>query len=129
MGLVPLNEAFVGSCWAHAARLFEIIPRGLIVKYVARSYLNRRQSNDLFMDKGVINRRAIAIEGYLRIVDTFFGHDSVEAFHVRRVLKDEHPLDLFISCLNLSKNKPETENRALLDSLISQTILRWVRRR
>jgi abequosyltransferase len=115
---VPLNEAFVGSCWAHAARLFEIIPRGLIVKYVARSYLNRRQSNDSFMDKGVINRRAIAIEGYLRIVDTFFGHDSVEAFHVRRVLKDEHPLDLFISCLNLSKNKPETENRALLDSLI-----------
>jgi abequosyltransferase len=114
----PLNEAFVGSCWAHAARLFEIIPNGLTVKYMARAYLNRRSSNDSFSDKGVINRHRIGIEGYNQIADVFFGHDSLEAFHIRRVLKYEHPLDLFIRGLNLCKEKPQTENKALLDSLV-----------
>ena len=115
---VPLNEAFVGSCWAHAARLIEIMPGGLTVKYVARAYLNRRRSNDSFSDKGVINRHRIGIEGYNQIADVFFGHDSVEAFHIRRVLKYEHPLDLFIRGLDLCKDKPETESKALLDSLV-----------
>ena len=115
---VPLNEAFVGSCWAHAARLFEIMPDGLTVKYVDRAYLNRRSSNDSFSDKGVINRHRIGIEGYNQIADVFFGHNSAEAFHIRRVLKYEHPLDLFIRGLNLCKEKPETESKALLDSLI-----------
>jgi abequosyltransferase len=115
---VPLNEAFVGSCWGHAARLFEIMPHGLTVKYVASAYLNRRSSNDSFSDKGVINRHRIAIEGYNQIADVFFGHDSVEAFHIRRVLKYEYPLHLLISGLNLCKEKPETESKALLDALI-----------
>jgi hypothetical protein len=113
-----LNEAFVGSCWAHAARLFEIMPDGLTVKYVARAYLNRRSANDSFSDKGVINRHRIGIEGYNQIADVFFGHDSLEAFHIRRVLKYEHPLDLFIRGLNLCKEKPQTENKALLDCLV-----------
>jgi abequosyltransferase len=115
---VPLNEAFIGSCWGHAARLFEIMPNGLTVKYMARAYLNRRSSNDSFSDKGVINRHRIGIEGYNQIADVFFGHDSVEAFHVRRVLKHEYPLDLFIRGLDLCKDEPETESKALLDSLI-----------
>jgi abequosyltransferase len=115
---VPLNEAFIGSCWAHAARLIEIMPSGLTVKYVAKAYLNRRSSNDSFSDKGVINRHRIGIEGYNQIADVFFGHDSVEAFHIRRVLKYEHPLDLFIRGLNLCKDKPEIESKSLLDSLI-----------
>ncbi len=73
-----------------------------------------------FSDKGVINRHRIGIEGYNRIADVFFGHDSVEAFHIRRVLKYEHPLDLFIRGLNLCKDKPEIESKALLDSLIDK---------
>ena len=123
---VRLNEAFVGSCWAHAARLFEIMPDGLAVKYVARAYLNRRSSNNSFSDKGVINRHRLGIEGYNRIADVFFDHDSVEAFHIRRVLKYEHPLDLFFSGLNLCKEKPQ--NKALLELFDQQPLLRWVRR-
>ncbi len=46
---VPLNQAFVGSCWAHAARLFEIMPNGLTVKYMATAYLNRRSANELVL--------------------------------------------------------------------------------
>jgi abequosyltransferase len=117
---VRLNEAFVGSCWAHAARLFEIMPDGLTIKYVARAYLNRRSENDSFSDKGVINRHRIAIEGYNQIADVFFGRDSVEAFHIRRVLKYEHPLGLLLRGLDLCKGKPETESKALLDSLVHQ---------
>jgi len=117
---VPLNEAFVGSCWAHAARLFEIVPRGLTVKYVGRTYIDRRGQNDSFMDKGLVNRYRIAIDGFNRIADTVFGHDSVEAFHVRRVLKNEYPLGGFIHARNLCEADPEIESKALLDSLIQQ---------
>jgi len=114
---VPLNEAFVGSYWALAARLFEIMPRGLTVKYVARTYLNRRSSNDSFMDKGLVHRWGIAIDGFHRLADTFFGHDSVEAFHVRRVVKNEYPLSVLLHGLNVCRENPETESKALLDSL------------
>ena len=115
---VPLNEAFVGSCWAHAARLLEIMPRGLTVKYVARTYLNRRSSNDSFMDKGLVHRWGIAINGFHRLADTFFGHDSIEAFHVRRAVKNEYPLSVLLHGLNVCREKPEIESKALLNSLI-----------
>jgi abequosyltransferase len=86
---VPLNELFVGSCWAHVARIFSLIPYGLKVRYLARSLLDKRMENDSFMDKGIVHRFGIAINGYHRLAATYFGNRSPEALHIRRVVRNE----------------------------------------
>jgi len=87
----PLNEAFVGSLWAHVARIFEMIPKGLRVRYISEPLLDKRSENDSFMDKGIVHRCRIAVDGYHRLAETFFGMDSEEAFHIRRVIRNEFP--------------------------------------
>ena len=86
---IPLDEDFVGSCWAHVARMFRMIPSGLTVRYLATSYLLKRSDNDSFMEVGLIRRYAISIDGYHRLARTFFGEDSWEALHIRRVVATE----------------------------------------
>jgi abequosyltransferase len=88
---VGLNEEFVGSLWAHAARFFQMIPGGLRLHYLPESYLFKRIDNDSFMDKGPVNREAIAIDGYHRLARTFFPEGSREAHHIRRAVRNEVP--------------------------------------
>jgi abequosyltransferase len=40
----PLDESYVGSCWAHVVRILRMIPDGLTVKYVGT---NSRRSSSL----------------------------------------------------------------------------------
>lgn len=86
---VPIDEAFVGSCWAHVARLFRLAQGGLRVHYLARSLMLKRADNDSFMDRGAVHRLSIAVDGYHRLADVYFGHGSLEAMHIRRVLRAE----------------------------------------
>jgi abequosyltransferase len=116
---VPLNEDFVGSCWAHAARMFELMQNGgLTVKPLMGAYLRRRPGNDSFASKGMVERFRISIEGFHKIADRFFGHHSVEAFHVRRVIRHEfHPLVLLLGKYLCAIN-PKVESKALMDRLV-----------
>jgi abequosyltransferase len=113
-----LPDEFKGSCWGHVARLFGLINSGLSVCYVAEVWLDQRGGNDSFADKGVVNRYRIAIDGYNEIADAFFGHDSIEAFHIRRVIRNEFGLIMFLSAKLLCKIYPMRENRELLDNLV-----------
>jgi len=88
----PLDESFVGSCWAHVPRFFANLPHGLRVQYVKESRLFKRGDNDSFLEAGIVNRIGIAVDGFNRIADSLFGHDSEEAFHVRRTLRNEYSL-------------------------------------
>ncbi len=115
---VPLNEEFVGGCWAHAARLFELMPKGLSVKVFGCALLDRRPDNDSFAGGGMVKRYRLTVEGYHKIADHFFGHDSFEAFHVRRVLRHEfHPLVMLLGKYMCAIN-PEKESRAMMDDLM-----------
>jgi abequosyltransferase len=87
---VPLDEAYVGSCWAHVVRILRMIPDGLTVRYVGESLQQKRSDNDSFLDKGLVYRYAIAIDGYHRIAADVFGEDSPEARHIRRVIVNEY---------------------------------------
>jgi abequosyltransferase len=87
-----MDDTFVGSCWNHVARLFQLIPGGMRVKYLSGTYLIKRDDNDSFSERGIAHRVGIAIEGYHRLANTFFGAESAEARHIRRVLKNEYPL-------------------------------------
>lgn len=118
---VPINEAFVGSCWAHAARIFDVLPMGLSLKYLAEPLLNRRGGNDSFSDKGIVNRCRIGIEGYHNIGDVFFGHKSFEAYHIRRVIRNEYTLRTFLRAKLFCFEDPSRENMAALDALFRKT--------
>jgi abequosyltransferase len=114
------DESFVGSCWGHVARIFRMIPKGLRVKYLPESYLYNRSGNDSFLENGLVNRISIAVNGYNRLADTFFGHNSEEAFHIRRVIKNEYILRELLS----AKLWAHTQGRAcdvqLLDVLVDK---------
>lgn len=118
---VPLNETFVGTCWAHVARLFELIPKGLSVRFLAAVLLRRRGDNDSFATRGVVRRYALAIEGFQLLSQQFWGSESRQAFHIRRVLRNEFSLRMFLGAKLLCATQPAIEDRALLNQLVACT--------
>ena len=83
------DERFFGSLWAHVAQILRMIPNGLRLHYIPESLLDKRRDNDSFMDEGLVKRYRIAIDGYHRLADAYFPHDSPEARHMRRVVTNE----------------------------------------
>ena len=117
---VPMPQAFGGSCWAHAARLLTIAgTSGLRVRYVAEIWLDKRGGNDSFMDRGLVNRLRIAIDGYLALAAAYFGSGSMEAGEVRRLLRNEINLRTLVYARGLSDDTPQRESRSELDRLVS----------
>ena len=84
---IGLEERFVGSLFAHVGRLFAMIAQGVTFDYLPDSYVLTRGGNDSFMDRGIVNRYAKVIDGYHELAATYFGADSAEAAHVRRVVR------------------------------------------
>lgn len=87
------EDLFIGSLWSHVAKILGMLPLGLRVKYLHDSLLNKRGDNDSFMDRGIVKRYGVAIEGFNRIGSIFFGTKSPEAYHLRRVVRYELPLN------------------------------------
>lgn len=115
---IPLDEEFVGSCWAHVARIFRMIPAGLRVKYLASAYLWKRCDNDSFLDSGLIRRFAITIDGFSRLADGFFAPGSLEARHIRRVVTAEFP-PYTLAYVKLTSRGASPAERRLLERLIA----------
>ncbi len=119
---VPIDERFVGSYWAHVARIFEIMKTGCTLKYLAASYLKKREGNNSFAaDRGMVNRLRIGIDGYHKIGDIFFGHKSIEAIHIRRVVRNEISWRIFMHAKLLCRINPDIEDSNLLNSLVRKT--------
>jgi abequosyltransferase len=114
---MTLDEAFVGSCWAHVARFFALIPRGLGLRFLPDSYLYKRTDNDSFMDRGLVRRYALAIDGYNRLANTFFGEDSEESREIRRVICNEFPPWAFLIAKLECLKDGRAEDLPLLDRL------------
>jgi abequosyltransferase len=115
-----MHPQFARSCWAHVARLLALSGEGLRVAYVPEIWLDQRGENDSFASAGVVNRYRIAIEGFHALGDALFGHDSPEAFHLRRVLRFEFTLEMFLVAKVICRQDPAREDRALLDRLYAQ---------
>ncbi len=116
-----LEEEFIGSCWGHVSRLFGLISTSLRVCYVAETWLDMRGGNDSFLDKGTVNRFGLAIQGYQNMADRFFGHHSSEAFNIRRVLRNEFTISMFMYAKKKCIIRPDIENKDLLDELVRLT--------
>lgn len=116
-----LPEAFARSCWGHVARFFGLVNSGLKTCYVAEILLDQRGENDSFASNGVVNRFRIGIEGYHRLADHYFGHNSIEAFHIRRVIRNEFDILKFLLVKILCEKFPVRENIAELNKLVRMT--------
>ena len=112
----PVPE-FMSSCWGHVARLLAIGQRQLKVCYVPETWLDKRGDNDSFLERGVVNRFRIAIDGFVGISRHFFGEDSPETRSVKRFLRNELPLSAFLYARDQVSRSPDTESRAELDRI------------
>lgn len=113
---VGLDEEYVGSLWAHVARIFQMIPEGLRLGYIATSYLYKRNDNDSFLDRGQAHRYAIAIDGYHRLACACFPADSVEARNIRRVVTTEFPPYVLLA-LKLVSRRERPQDLPIVDRL------------
>ena len=118
-----MDDTFVGSCWDHVARLFRLIPGGLRVKYLSGTYLLKRDDNDSFSGRGIARRVGIAIEGYHRLANAFFGAESAEARSIRRVLKNEYPLPNLLYIKSRTREAHVTGEMEYLNGLVAKLYL------
>lgn len=118
-----MDDLFVGSCWDHVARLFRLVPGGLRVKYLSGTYILKRDDNDSFSERGIARRVGIAIEGYHRLANAFFGTESAEARHIRRVLKNEYPLLNLLYIKSRTSESHIAEDMEFLHGLVAKLYL------
>ena len=107
-----------GSCWAHIARFFDLASNGLSVCYVPEVLLDARGFNDSFANSGVVKRFGLAIDGFHRLGSSFFGSDSEEAHHVRRIICNEFTLRMFLYAKKKCRENPALESKQLLNQLM-----------
>ena len=117
-----IPESFYETCWGLAGRLLSLVPDGLVVHYLGESLLykrgvNKRGDNNSFRELGAVNRLRISVEGFAHIAETIFGKDSQEAFHIRRVIRNEWSLRSLIEIKLLTATSPQQENIEILKRL------------
>lgn len=113
-------QEFMGSCWAHVARLFAAARTQLRVCYVGELWIDRRGENDSFLDHGIVNRLRIAVDGYHGIANRFFGHASPEAAQIRRMVRNDLSLGVWLYAKFRSWKVPAIESRRELDRLVAK---------
>ena len=115
---LPEVSEFMGSCWAHVARLLQCNDGQLTICYVGECWVNRRGDNDSFLEHGVVRRLALAVDGYHRIAKRYYGDMSPEAVQIRRLVRGDLRLILFMHAKALTHERPELESRIELDRLV-----------
>jgi O-antigen biosynthesis alpha-1,3-abequosyltransferase len=115
-----LDPRFIGSCFAHSARLLSLTNVGLRLRYINTALLSRRGDNDSFAGNGYVDRLRMQVDGFHDIVEACFGRDSAEAIQVRRAIRNEFTptatLVLKYRCMLF----PKRERKALLDRIVAR---------
>lgn len=117
---IPIDEEFVGSCWAHVARLFQLFDADLTVSFVSDVLLQRRGDNDSFLTQGVVRRYALAIEGFVRLGRHFFPDDAFKQAQIRRVLRREFKIRDFLYARHWCSTPPHRQDGARLAALFAE---------
>ena len=106
------------------------MPQGLRVKVLGEAYLERRPDNDSFGSGSVTSRFRLTIDGFMKIVDCFYGEKSFEADQMRRVLRNEyHPLNMllgkFLCCIDPQREDLQLMDRLLIKLYGDNTFVSW----
>jgi abequosyltransferase len=111
-------QEFMGSCWGHVARLLTIAQKQLSVCYVGETWVDKRGDNDSFLNRGVVYRIGISVNGYGRIANHFFGDTSPESAQIRRMVGNDFTLGIWLSAKIRTREYPEFESRKDLDRMV-----------
>lgn len=115
---VNVPESFYDTCWIVAGHLLSAMSRGLTVNYLGEKLIHKRGENDSFSDQGLINRFRIAIEGLRHVANVVFGERSEEAFHIRRVVRNELTLRYLLLAKLMAAEDPSRENIDVLNRIV-----------
>jgi abequosyltransferase len=88
---IDYDKTFTGTGYAHVIRIFEIINNHGRLKYIETPLVLNRSFNDSFMEKGVVNRFMIDIDGYLLLASKLFSNDELVKKEFLKVMTLEHP--------------------------------------
>ena len=84
------NTEFLGSCYAHAHRLWRGLANGGVVRFVREPLVRCRMDTDHFASRGVFRRFMLDFEGYRRIAyDVFADRPRVRSAFLG-VVRREH---------------------------------------
>ncbi len=128
-----IPESFYGTCWIVAGHLLSMFKDGISIKYLNENLIFKREGNDSFSNGSRVNRCKIGIENFQHIANTIFGHNSLEAYEIRRVLHRDVPLRSLLSAKMKANLNPKIEDRNKLKFLVKihyadPTIKNWFRR-
>lgn len=116
-------ESFYDTCWGLSGRLLSLVPEELVVHYSGEKLLYKRGDNDSFREHGVVNRLRISVEGFTYIGENIFGKGSQEAFHIRRVIRNEWTLRHIMFIKLLTSINPDQENIETLKTVVAKHYL------
>jgi abequosyltransferase len=114
----PEPTDFMSSCWGHVARLLASARPDLIVRVVGQTWVDRRGDNDSFLDGGTVRRLAIAVNGYGRLAEHFYGAGSAEAALIRGLIRGDIGIRTFLHARGLCRLDPVREDRKALAGLV-----------
>ena len=115
-----IPDSFYETCWALAGRLLSLVPGGLVVHYLGENLLYKRGENDSFLEKGIVNRLHISVDGFAHIAETIFGRHSEETYHIRRVVRNERTLLLLFLLKLQVVSSPQNEDVAEMYKIVSR---------
>ncbi|MEI8304345.1 MAG: glycosyltransferase family 2 protein [Burkholderiales bacterium] len=114
----PEPTDFMSSCWGHVARLLASASPDLIVRVVGQTWVDRRGDNDSFLAGGTVRRLAIAVNGYGRLAERFYGAGSPEAALIRGLIRGDIGIRNFVLARELCRRDPTREDSHALADLV-----------
>lgn len=88
----PQLELYIGTAYAHAAILLNILKAGGSLKYCDRSIVRCRGDNDSFGGDGVLSRFMLDVRGYQQLGDNVFFDMHKVRTHFLKILPRQHGL-------------------------------------
>jgi hypothetical protein len=124
----PDNRSNYGSCYAHINKIFGILLKGGLLKYIETPLVLNRSFNDSFLENGILNRYLIDFRGIIGISKILFPDDLELRRHMVNLMILEHPWYQLVkikSCTN-DRLKWEEIKKGLLEYGCKEDTLRFV---
>jgi abequosyltransferase len=87
------NDSYTGTLYSHMFMLYSFIEKGCLLKYIKEPLVYWRSGNDSFGGAGKIQSRyMIDINGFKRIMDSFFYDDPEVLVAFRGAFRRHHPI-------------------------------------
>ena len=99
----------IGSCYAHAFRLWTVLSSGGIVETIAAPIVMCRMGTDNFASRGVFKRFLLDFDGYLAIASDVFGDRPNVSEAFLGVLRREHRVFRLAKFYRAASNKTQRE--------------------